>query len=631
MKISLIRAGIAAALYATFLVLFQYGFNLQDTNIRIASFLAPILGIMWGSAGAVGIGIGNFIADMFSPNFHFGYKLFNYILGSMGNSLVAFLSFMMWHSVFLRENEDPFAISLKNILRYIFIQLIVTAITSLYFTMVGLLSAWYDSAWQYFSIIMLNNLDINILIGLPILLMLMSSHYRFHQQHLKKPIFHNPRRFDALLLILCIVSAGIISMPIAEFDEIVIFRRIIAVLFFAYLLRPLPKIHRKRILIPQPIYYRIAKGFCVFMAWLTIILSLHTFLSMSGDYSSNEIWIVFYEKTFLVLHFTLAIQLILIWYIEKKVVMPLTKITETAAKFTESDPETEKISFEIIKSGDELELLSKTLHKMLESIYKYIDNLKQTLSERERTRTQLEIGMHIQTSILPSPSDINKKFPQIEVEALMNPALMVCGDFYDLKIIDDDHIVLVVSDISDKGIPAALFMMVTYTLIHHKISKDKNIDLTKIFYETNNQLCENNDTEMFSTAVAALYEISSGKLIYVNAGHTSPMIMHGDGTFEFLKKRSGPMLGSVEDIKFRQLETNLSAGDILILYSDGVTEALNEQEDFFQEQGLAESVKRALLANKKDNVTGELRNDIAQFAGNHIQSDDITIVALKIF
>lgn len=625
------RGSIAAVSYAVMLILFQYVFTLESTNIRMASFLAPVFGIIWGPVGALGIGIGNFIADTFSPYFHLEIGAIRYILGSMGNALMSFLSYIMWHTIFLNPHEDPFAVNVKNILRYIFIQLIVAGVTSFYLTLISPISEWFNSAWDFFFMIMLNNFDINILIGLPVLLMLMSTNYHFYEPDARQVIKLSGRAFNFILAVLVVAAAYMISLEIHYFDEILIERRILALAFFIYLLRPIPKTMQIKNLLPQPIYYKIAKGFCIFMVCLTVILSGYSFLRMSGgDYSSSEIWLKFYENTFLILHFTLVIQLILIWYIERNIVRPLTSITETASKFIRSDPEKEKLSFEVVKSGDEIELLSTTLHKMLESIYKYIEDLRVTLSERARTNTQLEIAANIQASLLPSPEIINDKFDNIRIEALMKPALMVGGDFYDFKAIDDDHIFMVCSDISDKGISASLFMTMTYTLIHHKLSIRKDLSLTDIFYQTNNQLCENNDTEMFATAVGVIYEISTGKLNYINAGHTSPLIVHKDGSAEFLKKRSGAMLGSMEDISYRKLETTLTGGDILVLYSDGVSEALNENEEFFMEERLAESISRLVLENNTSDIAGSLYNDLQKFVGNHYQSDDITIVVLVV-
>ena len=625
------RGSIAAIVYATALILFQYVFALESTNIRISTFLAPIFGIMWGPVGAIGVGVGNFIADTFSPNFHLEIAAIRYVIGSMGNSLMAFLSYIMWHTIFLKPHENPFAVNVKNITRYILIQFIVSVVTSFYLTLITSLSSWYNSAWDFFFIITMNNWDVNILIGLPVMLMLMSNNYSFYRPDVRRIKKIPARVFNLILAALLIFSAYILSLEIHYFDEILIERRILALGFFIYLLRPIPKNIQAKNLIPHPIYYRIAKGFCIFMVCMTVILSGYSFLSMSGgDYSRSEIWMSFYENTFLVLHFILAIQLLLIWYIEKNIVRPLTRITNTAARFTRSDPEKERIEFEVVKSGDEIELLSITLHKMLESIYKYIEDLRVTLSERARTQTQLEIAQNIQASLLPSPEIINDRFDKIRVDALMQPALMVGGDFYDFKAIDDDHIFLVCSDISDKGISASLFMTMTYTLIHHKLSIRKDLSLTDIFYETNNQLCENNETEMFATAVGVIYEISTGKLTYINAGHTSPLIVHKDGRAEFLKKRSGAMLGSMEDIPYRKLETTLTHGDILVLYSDGVSEALNENEEFFMEERLAESVSKLVLENNTSNVAASLYEDLKNFVGNHYQSDDITIVVLVV-
>lgn len=620
---------IAAVVYAGVLTAFQYLFGLGDTNIRIATFLAPIFGIMWGPSGAIGVGFGNFISDIYRNGVDSLGNSIGLILGSTDNVLMAFLSYMLWHTAFLRdENDDPFVVSIRNIIRFIFIQLIVTIVTSLFLAMGLNLSDWFESAWDFVFIIVLNNWEINILLGLPVLLMLMSINYDFYSPSDKKFLNINGKVFDGFLILMVIVTAFIVSMDIQKFDEIINIRREIALLFLLYLLRPIPKINHIKHKMAQPIFYRITKGFCIFMICLTAIFSFYSLQHMSGDYSSEQMWMTFYQKTFLILHFSLLIQLVLIGYIEFNIVKPLTKITNTATKIITSDLENEKIKFEVVRSGDEIELLSSTLKKMLDSIYKYIEDLRRTLSERAKTQTQLEIAKNIQASLLPSPEIINDEFEKIRIESLMQPALMVGGDFYDFKAIDDDHIFIVVSDISDKGIPASLFMTVTYTLIHHKISIGENISLPQIFSETNNQLCENNETEMFSTAVGVIYEISTGKLIYVNAGHTSPLIVHKDGSTEFLKKRSGPMLGSVEDILYKKLETTLTSGDILVLYSDGVSEALNEQEEFFMEERLAEIMSQFVLEKKTDDVSRYIRNKITEFVGKHPQSDDITIVAL---
>ena len=577
MNISLRRITISALCYAVGLIIFQYIFGLQNTHIRISSFLAPLFGMTWGLSGSIGVGLGNLVSDIVAPNFKLDQSMIVYcVLGSIGNFFMAHWSYKLWYTFKIRRGENPFAVNLKNMLRYIAIQFIVVIATGVFIVAANIFSRGStpdQSLWQFFWTISFNNFDVNVLIGLPILLMLMSNNCDFEQ----------PKAIDWA------------SEPVLQ----------------------------------KPIYYRITKGFCIFMLLLTLIMSVYAIATVEGDYSSNEIWLKFYQNTFLILHFTLAIQLVLIWYIERSVIRPLSGITKTALKLTNSDLEREKISFDVVKSGDEIELLSKTLHKMLDSIYKYIDNLRLTLSERARTQTQLEIAMNIQASLLPPPSIINDETDRVAVDALMQPALMIGGDFYDFKMLDADHIVLLVSDISDKGIPAALFMTITHTLIHHKLNKGLETPLTQIFSETNNQLCENNDTEMFATAVAAMYEISTGRLIYVNAGHTSPLIVHADGSFEYLKKRSGAMLGAMEDIPYKQLETQLTAGDMLILYSDGVTEALNDAEEFYLEDRLSTLASRLMVEGRKD-AAAAIRADIKEFAGAHVQSDDITIVTLTI-
>ena len=278
--------------------------------------------------------------------------------------------------------------------------------------------------------------------------------------------------------------------------------------------------------------------------------------------------------------------------------------------------------------------------KLPDKFYRWINSLKQSLSEQllemppQNSETTIQESLtppqdseiNIQAKLFASPAPINEKFPRVRVNSLVHPIAIKGSDFHDCKIIDDDHFLLFVSDISSCGTIAALFM----TLMHTLIKSDADTDIATLFADINNLLCENNDSGMFVTAAAVCHEISIGKLIYVNAGHAAPLIVHANGETEFLKERSEATLGVRKNISYRAFETKLQAGDLLILYTDGVTDALNEREECYSEQRLAQLLSSLMRKGKSEYFTVELRRDVARFVGNRVQSDDITVVTLKI-
>lgn len=208
----------------------------------------------------------------------------------------------------------------------------------------------------------------------------------------------------------------------------------------------------------------------------------------------------------------------------------------------------------------------------------------------------------------------------------MNPAKEVGGDFYDFFMVDDDRLALVIADVSGKGIPAALFMMVSRTLIKNRALLCE--DPAKILYEVNNQLCEGNKAELFVTVWLAVVSLSTGKGLAVNAGHEHPVLKHKDGKFELVEYKHSPAVATMEGLKFRQHEFQLQPGDVFFVYTDGVTEAANADNVFFGEE-------RMLKALNKDPEADPVRllmnvsQGIKEHVGDAKQFDDITMLAFQ--
>jgi len=246
-------------------------------------------------------------------------------------------------------------------------------------------------------------------------------------------------------------------------------------------------------------------------------------------------------------------------------------------------------------------------------------------AEKERLQSELMIAAKIQSSMLPN---VFPPFPdrtEFDIYALMDPAKEVGGDFYDFFFIDDNRLAVVIADVSGKGIPAALFMVKAKTLLKNSAQQGK--PLAEVMETVNNLLCEGNDECMFVTVFLGVLEISSGRFTYVNGGHDIPLIKHGDG-FDWLPVQPALMPGFMPGTTYELEETVLQKGDVLFLYTDGVTEAENTVRDQLTEQRLIDIANQCDLISAKE-LLNFTRIKVDEFAGGAEQFDDITMLALR--
>ncbi|MCL2805609.1 MAG: SpoIIE family protein phosphatase [Treponema sp.] len=276
-----------------------------------------------------------------------------------------------------------------------------------------------------------------------------------------------------------------------------------------------------------------------------------------------------------------------------------------------------------VLSNDEIGFLAKVFNKMTLDLKKSIEEKTKEREEKERIRAELNVAAAIQTSMLPNVFPV---FAEFDLHAAMIPAKEVCGDFYDFFFIDKDTLVVLVADVSGKGVPAALFMVVAKTLI-------KNCSSCKspqaVFETVNNKLCENNEIGMFVTSFIGFYHLPTGKLTFVNAGHNPPLVKKNNKDFAFLKTDPCVILGFMKDIKYKQEEIYLEPGEVLCLYTDGVTEAMNNKKELFGEERLLKTVNKNTSSCAKG-LLAAIKHDVDNFAMQEEQADDITMLALKI-
>ncbi len=246
--------------------------------------------------------------------------------------------------------------------------------------------------------------------------------------------------------------------------------------------------------------------------------------------------------------------------------------------------------------------------------------------EKAAADRDLAVAADIQENILPKIFPYMPERTEFDLYATMKPAKEVGGDFYDFFMVDDDHLVLVMADVSGKGIPAALFMMVSRTLIKNRALLGE--DPAKVLYEVNNSLCEGNKAELFVTVWLAKISLSTGEGLAVNAGHEHPVLKHKDGTFELVEYKHSPAVATIEDMPFKQHAFKLEPGDTFFVYTDGVTEATNSKNELFGTDRMLDVLNHSIDADP-EMMLSNMSENINAFVGEAKQFDDITMLALK--
>jgi len=244
---------------------------------------------------------------------------------------------------------------------------------------------------------------------------------------------------------------------------------------------------------------------------------------------------------------------------------------------------------------------------------------------KEKVENELNIAAQIQKSILPSSFPAYPDRKEFELHAFMQPARYIGGDFYDFFFIDDNTLALVVADVSDKGVPAALFMMVSRTLIKSLVVDNRSP--SAVLEKANNIMCQNNASGMFVTVFLAFYNVLSGKLTAANGGHSASLIINSDGTSRQWATTHGPALGFMEELPYKEETMDLKVGQILFIYTDGVTEAMSPGNELFGLDRLQGMLKKK-HDFKLDRLFSDIEISLSEFQEGQ-QFDDITMLALK--
>ncbi len=310
-------------------------------------------------------------------------------------------------------------------------------------------------------------------------------------------------------------------------------------------------------------------------------------------------------------------------YLRMQLINPLRKITNETMRFAAYPERAEHPLSDTIRIQNEIGLLAESVDKMENETLSYIENLTEVTAERQRIGTELAVASAIQqamlTSVAPDRNDIS-------VYATMTPAKEVGGDFYDFFMIDDDHICLTIADVSGKGVPASLFMAITKVLITDSTSVYRSP--AEILVAVNERICRNNKLDMFVTVWLGILELSTGKLIASNAGHEYPAVGRSGERFELLKDKHGLVIGAMSGIPYRDYELTLHPGDALFLYTDGVPEATDKEEELFGIERMLSALNVDPAASP-EKLTANVKSAVDAFVAEAPQFDDLTTLCIR--
>ena len=283
---------------------------------------------------------------------------------------------------------------------------------------------------------------------------------------------------------------------------------------------------------------------------------------------------------------------------------------------------------DVYRTGDEIEVLAESFAKQSARMRLYIDQVKKVTAEKERIGAELDMASRIQGSQLPRlfpPFPDRKEF---SLYASMTPAKEVGGDFYDFFMIDNDHMGFVMADVSGKGVPAALLMMVSRVLIKSTMQNGKGPAET--LKSVNNQICEGNDADFFVTVWLAVLEISTGKGVAANAGHEHPALRRADGSYDLIVYKHSMPVGVMRDLPFREHEFQLNPGDSFFVYTDGVVEATDADKELYGSDRMLQALNRNPDA-QPEQMLANISQDIDRFVDGAEQFDDITMLCFRYF
>ena len=340
---------------------------------------------------------------------------------------------------------------------------------------------------------------------------------------------------------------------------------------------------------------------------------------------ADAIWPYFMNIALASFFMVLFSCFLIVVYLNKQFVEPVRKVSEEATRFASESTLAEPLGK--ISRFEELSSLAYSIDKMERDTLDYIDNLTRFTAEKERLNTELTFARQIQEESLPNDFPVFTDRQDFDLYASMTPAKAIGGDFYNFDLIDDDHLAVVIGDVSGKGIPASLFMMVSNIIISGRTRMGGSP--AEIMTFTNNNICDHNEAGMFVTLWLGIIELSTGSVTAVNAGHCDAAVCRSDGRVELVKTKHNIAAGVMPGVSYTDFSIQLEKGDKLFLYTDGVPEAMDPENNMFTVDSTLDTLREFQNGSPKEILEG-VHKRVNEFAGDAPQFDDLTMLCFEL-
>ena len=617
-----------------FILMLIIDLGIYISKMNVSESFSPQIGLLiasgliFGPYGAVGSVVANIICDCIK-----GTDIISSLLSGIVSFGVSYLAYKLWYVNYKKRNEvtQPKLNNTPNLTIYLEIILLCGALYSILHGKLAYLI--YPGTIPIINLIeilyFLNMINASFIMG--IIGIWLSNKYKltYIPKTSKKEVNEKLYKFLIILLILSLTLTLIIDCCFVLDDYIVIIELItVSLILFAYLTKPITSditVDNKNST-PEEIMN-------IFLLITLFIMIIGIYLSYDSSLIAIIQKIIPLTKSIILISMILIMDILLLIffipslavlrYIEIKVIEPIVSFS----KIKSSIRENEKIDSErllniysrYINKDTEIGTLARSYTDLINYNNSYIENIHKIESEKERINAELDIATKIQASALPTEKIENNNFI---VNGYSHPAKEVGGDFFDYYMLDENNLAIVIGDVSDKGVPAALVAMTTQKTIKQILKHEHNP--SKVLYQINNELCENNPESMFLTLWLGIYNKTTKKLIFSNAGHNPPLIKEND-EFKYLNIDSEIALGVFEDYDYVLDEINLT--NEIILYTDGITDATNKNDKMYGEDRLLNFFNEF---ESDENPIIPLLNDIHDFTKDAEQYDDMTLLCLKI-
>ena len=594
------------------ILIFNVGFGLKSYNMEF-TFL-PTLTLLLGPFAVLG-----FIIAEFAYLLLFNFDNIGIAMPLLLLSSVHLIIWKLWYSIMNKYgNEIPNIGRTYNIIKLFIIFIIYYILTKTVFF--GLIIGTKYNAYL--------NEPLYIFISLSLLITIFAIYFANYFKisvYTPKIQFKQflPRKAYSILFILSIIL-GMINLYIMPSQSLLV-KALILLPLIIYMIKPLNEnAFKLKDTIDINLFDEINISLFIILALSLAILIIPMSYLLNGI--ENQIENIG-DSTVIIFFFIFPI-LIYLYYLEKNMIKPTNQLSKSLSKEINTHEDYKELKNELnsITVENEIKSLSDSLLNMESDLIDYGNQLVEISSQKERFETELKLGQDIQKSMIATDFEEFNNGKNCELWGLMKPAREVAGDFYDYFQIDEDKIGFVIGDVAGKGITAALIMVKAMTLIQD-YAKHYD-DLSEVFYEVNNLLCEGNVENLFVTCWLGKLNMTTGELIFVNAGHNPPLFKHND-EFEYLQTDPDLVLAAMEDMPYTLHKIQLNKGDAIFLYTDGVTEANNDYSGFYGEDRLKGMLNKHKNEPLKD-IIDKIEKDIGDFCDNQEQFDDTTMLIIRL-